>query len=118
MREGLTVLLERHSDLHVVGWACNGHEAVAVCRREKPDIVLMDLRMPAMDGIAATRILHSELPQTGIIILTFDEHTEMLESAHKAGGRGYLLKDSARKEVVNAVRVVHAGGYYFPPPTA
>jgi DNA-binding NarL/FixJ family response regulator len=118
MREGLTVLLERQADLHVVGHASNGHEAIALCRREKPDIVLMDLRMPAMDGITATRILHAEMPETGIIILTFDEQAEVLESAHKAGGRGYLLKECTRKEIVDAVRIVHAGGYYFPASTA
>ena len=113
MREGLTVLLEGHPDLHVVGWACNGYEAVAVCRKEKPDIVLMDLRMPAMDGIAATRILHSELPGTGIIILTMHTDDQALAAALQTGATGFVAKDSLGPDVLDAIRAVAAGKAYF-----
>lgn len=115
IREGVIATLSRHPDLQVVAEAENGREALEACRREKPDIVLMDLRMPVMDGIAATRVLSSELPQVRVITLTCYEGGDSIHRALEAGCRGYLLKDMVRKEVVSAVRAVHQGRRYIPP---
>ncbi len=114
IREGVIATLERHSDLQVVAEAENGMDALEVCRREKPDVVLMDLRMPVMDGIAATRVLLAELPQTRVVTLTCYEGGDSIHRALEVGSRGYLLKDMVRKEVVDAVRAVYAGRRYIP----
>ncbi|MEI9971633.1 MAG: response regulator transcription factor [Ignavibacteriota bacterium] len=114
IREGVIATLGRHPDLQVVAEAGNGRDAIEACRREKPDVVLMDLRMPVMDGIAATRVLTAELPEIRVITLTCYEGGDSIHRALEAGSRGYLLKDMVRKEVVNAVRAVHEGRRYIP----
>src|SRR5688572_21671753 len=91
-RSALRRLLEKHSDLEVVTEAADGREAVELSRRFRPDLVLMDLAMPNMDGIEATRAIKRELPRTIVLVLTAYEDPEHLSEALKAGAAGYLLK--------------------------
>jgi DNA-binding NarL/FixJ family response regulator len=115
MREGLQQLLEGEDDMHVVGAAVDGFDALRKLREVRPNIVLMDIRMPVMDGIAVTRQIVQEFPETGVIMLTmFRERQQMLQ-AMRAGARGYLLKSASSQEVVQAIRTVSAGGVYIEP---
>jgi len=109
VREGLVTLLQLSPEIEVVGSAANGEEAVTVARRESPDIVLMDLRMPRVDGVEATRRIVAELPATRVIVLTTYADDESVFSALQAGARGYLTKDSDASEIVHAIQTVHAG---------
>jgi len=102
-REALTMLLDAHSDVEVVGEAANGDEALRIAAELRPDVVLMDLRMPVLNGIAATRRLRAEQPDVRVIALTtFDEDAEVFE-ALRAGAVGYLLKDVSSTRLVEAV---------------
>src|SRR5262249_495570 len=103
-RAGLVSLLEGEPDLHVVGEAANGREALARCRRLRPDLVLMDMRMPEMDGEAAIRALKQELPATQVLAVTFSDDPHDLLRALSAGAAGYLLKDATRSEALASVR--------------
>ncbi len=109
VRSGLRGMLSGERDLRVVGEAANGGEALALCRRERPDVVLMDVRMPGMDGLEATRAIKREMPLTAVLMVTMQENPEYLYEALKAGASGYLLKDASRSELVRAVRSVLAG---------
>lgn len=109
MREGLRVLLDLTPDIRVVGEAGNGAEAVERVQALQPDVVLMDVRMPVMDGVEATRRIRRELPDTQVIILsTFDDDEYIFEGL-AAGARGYLLKDVSSDELAEAIRTVHQG---------
>jgi len=109
MREGLQTLLELSPGIRVVGQAANGEEAVALARKLQPDVVLMDVRMPVMDGVEATRRIRRELPDTQVIILsTFDDDEYIFEGL-AAGAMGYLLKDVSSDELAEAIRTVHQG---------
>ncbi len=108
-RTGLRGMLASEEGLEVVGEATTGREAVVLCRRLRPHLVLMDLRMPELDGLAATRTIKQESPATSVIIVTMHENPEYLFEALKAGAAGYLLKDSTRAEVVGAVWRVLGG---------
>jgi len=102
-REALTMLLDAHSEVEVVGEAANGDEALRIAAELRPDVVLMDLRMPVLNGIAATRRLRAEQPDVRVIALTtFDEDAEVFE-ALRAGAVGYLLKDVSSTRLVEAV---------------
>lgn len=115
VRQGLMMFLGSCSDIEVVGQATNGQEAVEQCAALKPDVVLMDLMMPELDGIAATRaILHSN-PKIRIIALTSFKEDERIYTAVKAGIVGYLLKDCTPDELAGAVRDVYAGKNTIPP---
>jgi DNA-binding NarL/FixJ family response regulator len=111
VRSGFTMLLSGEADIDVVGEASNGAEAIALVTRERPDVVLMDVRMPVMDGLEATRRItgDQQLASTRVVILTTFDLDEYVFAALRAGASGFLLKDVRRDDLVQAVRVVAAG---------
>jgi DNA-binding NarL/FixJ family response regulator len=115
---GLSGLLEMLPSVEVVGVAYNGEEAVALCREEEPDVVLMDISMPKMDGISATREIKDLLPQTAVVILTGHEEDEHVFEGIKAGAQGYLLKDSEPEDLSRAIHTVYAGNTIIAPDLA
>ena len=118
VRDGLRVLLQAQPDIEVVGDAANGREAMRLTQQLHPDVVVMDIAMPELNGIEATLQIHDVAPATQVLILSMHSTTEHIFRALQAGARGYLLKDSAGAEVVEAVRVVHAGRRYLSPKIA
>ncbi len=115
---GLSGLVEMLPGVEVAGVAYDGEEALALCREEEPDVVLMDISMPKMDGISATREIRDLLPQTAVIILTGHEDDEHVFEGIKAGAQGYLLKDSEPEDLSRAIRTVHAGDTIIAPDLA
>jgi DNA-binding NarL/FixJ family response regulator len=113
VRDGLRFLLEAEGDIEVVGAAATGREAVRVAREVKPDVVVMDLAMPLLNGTEATLQIRDALPATRVLILSMHSTTEHIYRAFQAGAQGYVLKESAGPEVVAAVRAVHAGRRYL-----
>ena len=114
-REGLRTLLSVYDDLEVVGEANNGQEAVDIAPELKPDVILMDLRMPVLDGVAATRLLHESMPDTKIIVLTtFDDDDHVFDGL-RAGAVGYLLKDVPSEKLVEAIRAAAQGQTFLQP---
>ena len=113
LRDGLTALLQATGDIEVVGEVGNGHEALRRVPELNPDVVLMDIAMPELNGIEATRELTGKRPGTRIIIVSMHATSEHVHRALAAGAAGYLLKESAGAEVVTAVRAVHAGNRYL-----
>jgi two-component system, NarL family, response regulator LiaR len=109
VREGLRMFLRRDPELDVVGEAANGAEAVEMARALQPDVVLMDLVMPVMDGVAATAAIRGELPDTEVVALTSVIESESVVSAMKAGAIGYLLKDTQAPELRRAIKAAAAG---------
>jgi DNA-binding NarL/FixJ family response regulator len=109
VREGLVMLLQLSVGIEVVAAASDGDEAVQLARQHRPDVVLMDLRMPRCDGVAATRRILEELPSTGVIVLTTYADDESVFAALEAGARGYLTKDAGAAEIQRAIRTVFAG---------
>ena len=108
-REGVASLLNRTSDVELIGQAATGEEAVELVSERQPDIVLMDLQMPGMGGIEATRAISTAYPSVAVIVLTMFEDDESVFAAIRAGARGYVLKDADRGSLVRAIRAV-AGG--------
>ena len=115
LRDGLRVLLETQDDIEVVGEAENGKEAIASITKMKPKVVVMDITMPELNGIEAAQIIHENLPETGIVILSIHSDLEHIFRALQAGANGYLLKESAGSEVISAVRAVFLGRRYLSP---
>ena len=113
VRDGLNLVLSREPDLEVVGEASDGLEAVSVCRRLAPDMVLMDIRMPDMDGLEATRRIKAEQPSVSVLMVTTYDDPDYLFEAVKAGAAGYVLKDATKEELVGAVRRVIEGDSPF-----
>ena len=109
VRSGLSALLLAFDDMKLVGQASDGGEAVRVCAESRPDVVLMDLVMPVMDGIAATRVIRERWPETQVIALTSFGDQEHVQEALKAGAIGYLLKDVSDDDLVTAIRNAAAG---------
>ena len=109
VREGLASLLETQSDLEIVGEAENGKIAVERSLILKPDVILMDIRMPVMDGVAAIRALNKQLPEIKILVLTTFDDDEYVTQAMAAGAKGYLLKDTPSAELAQAIRAVNLG---------
>ena len=109
VREGLATVLNEERDLEVVGEASNGIEAVSQARELHPDIILMDIQMPEMDGVTAIRKIKKDAPDIGIIILTTYDDDDDIFSGIQAGARAYLLKATPRTEVIRAIRAIHAG---------
>src|ERR671916_1290435 len=104
VRDGLRSMLEDEPDLEVVGEASNGREAIELCRSLKPDMVLMDVRMPEMDGLEATRAIKEELPSTSVLMVTMHENPDYLMEALSAGAAGYVLKGASGDRLVNAIK--------------
>jgi DNA-binding NarL/FixJ family response regulator len=113
VRDGLTALLEAQGNCAVIGTASNGRDAVRLAREYKPDLVIMDISMPELNGIEATGQIMQIKPETKVIILSMHSGPEHIFRALKAGARGYLMKESAGKELVQAVRAVTAGNRYL-----
>ncbi len=109
VRQGLRSLLELHDDIEVVGEATNGLEAVDLTSRSRPDVVLMDLAMPEMDGIEATRRIRAASPGTEVIVLTSFSEDERVFSAIEAGALSYLLKNVSPGDLIKAIQTVHRG---------
>ena len=112
-RDGLASLLDPLPDIAVVGRAADGVQAVEQALASRPDVVIMDLQMPRLNGIEATRRVLAELPDTGVLVITMGEDESTVFSAVTAGARGYLLKGADADEVVQAIRTVHGGGVVF-----
>ena len=115
IRAGVAAIIGTEPDLVLVGEAGTGEEAIERYRELLPDVVLMDLRMPVMDGLAATRAILAEFPQARIVVLTTYDGDESIHRALEAGARGYLLKDMLRTELLNVIRTVHRGVRAIPP---
>jgi NarL family two-component system response regulator LiaR len=109
VRTGLATFLQVSDDLDLVGQATNGQEAVELCERFQPDVILMDLVMPEMDGVTATRIIRERWPQVQIIALTSFQEKELVQDALEAGAISYLLKNVSIDDLTEAVRAAHAG---------
>lgn len=115
VRSGLRALLERRSNLIVVGEASNGREIIDVVEQELPDVALMDIAMPLLNGIEATERIVSGWPKTAVIVLSMHSDEAYVLRALKAGARGYLLKDSAQADLIQAIEAVTAGKAFFSP---
>jgi DNA-binding NarL/FixJ family response regulator len=109
IREGLVLILGAQPDIEVVGEARNGVEAITLARQTQPDVILMDVRMPRLDGIEATRQIHAAVPLCRVLVLTTYDLDEHVLAALRAGASGFLLKDSPRRSLLAAVRAVAAG---------
>ena len=109
LREGIAALIGSEDDMELIGEASNGREAIDLFRKHQPDITLMDLQMPEMNGIDAIGAIRGEFPDARIIVLTTHPGDVQVSRALKAGARGYLLKGMLRKELLETIRAVHAG---------
>ena len=114
VREGLVAIIQRRTDMTVVGEAATGREAVELYHQTKPDIILMDLRMPEMDGVEAIQLIRGKDPNARIIILTTYDSDEDIYRGLRSGARAYLLKDAGREALLEAIRAVHAGKALIP----
>jgi two-component system, NarL family, response regulator LiaR len=117
-RQGLRALIEIEPDIEVVGECANGREAVTAVQTLHPDVILLDLNMPVLDGVAATREILALAPATGVIILSMNQEDANVFQAVKNGARGYILKDAGKIEVLRAVRTVAAGEAILAPALA
>ena len=115
VRQGLVAVLEEAPDILVVGQAVNGREAVTVFHQQQPDVTLMDLRMPLMDGVAAIAAICAEFPTARIIVLSTYDSDENIYQGLYSGAKGYLLKDAEPEELLRAIRAVEQGQKYIPP---
>jgi DNA-binding NarL/FixJ family response regulator len=118
VRDGLAAMLNTQPDFEVVGMAATGAEAVHLTTEAMPDVVLLDLAMPELDGVEALRYLRQSQPGVRVIVFTAFDTDERIIEAVKAGAQGYLLKGAPREEIFSAVRVVHAGGSLLQPVVA
>ena len=109
VREGLSMLVALIDDVEVVGVAGDGAEAVRLAEIHRPDVILMDLRMPDLDGIAATGLLRERLPLSRVLVLTTYADEDAIVPALRAGARGYLTKDASAEQIEAAIHAVHAG---------
>jgi two-component system NarL family response regulator len=114
VRMGLSAVIGTQSDMCVVGEAVNGRQAVELFRQHKPDVTLMDLRLPEINGVEAIVEIRREFPEARVIVLTTYDGDEDIYRALQAGARGYLLKDMLREGLLDAIRAVHAGGRRIP----
>ncbi|HTR36074.1 MAG TPA: response regulator transcription factor [Bryobacteraceae bacterium] len=117
-RVGVKTILNAQPDMRVVAEAANGTQAVELYRKHRPDVALMDVRMPMMTGVEATTAIRAEFPDARIIALSTYGGDEDIRRALQAGARAYLTKDVLHDELIRAIRAVHAGGTYMPPSVA
>jgi DNA-binding NarL/FixJ family response regulator len=117
-REGLRDLFGATADIHLTGEAVNGLEACSLAKRLQPDVILMDLHMPELNGIEATRRILASSPHIAVLVLTMYDDDESVFAAMRAGARGYLLKGALKAEILQAIRSVAAGGAIFSPAIA
>jgi len=117
-REGLRTLLSVHADFNVVGEAGNGEEAIRLAKSLRPSVVLMDLQMPVLDGVAATRRLQSEQAECRVIVLTTFDDDELVFDGLRAGAIGYLLKDAPSEKLAEAIRLAARGETFLQPSVA
>ncbi len=117
-REGVRALLSNVADIEVVGEANNGEEAISHAKALHPNVILMDLKMPGMNGIDATRKIHEAQPTIGVLVITMFDDDDSVFAAMRAGARGYLLKDADKDEVVRAIVAVERGEAIFSPAIA
>ncbi len=115
VRKGLCLLLESHPGFKVIAEAANGREAVAMAKAHKPDIVVLDVAMPLLNGIEAARQISSTLPLTAIVFLSMHSDEAYVLKALKSGAKGYLLKDLAEYDLINAIQAVSEGKAFFSP---
>jgi DNA-binding NarL/FixJ family response regulator len=115
LRDGLRILLESQDDIRVVGEAENGNKAIEGITNLKPNVAVMDITMPELNGIEAAQVVHECLPDIGIVILSIHSDLEHIFRALQAGAQGYILKESAGSEVISAVRAVYLGRRYLSP---
>lgn len=116
MRAGVRAALSLEGDLEVVGEAGNGHEAIAIAKQLLPDVVVLDLHMPRVGGLAALPALVEQVPSAKVVVLTSEEHESVLFQVLRAGGSGYVLKRAAETELVSAIRQAAAGKAFVRPP--
>lgn len=109
IRQGIRLILETGEDFELVGEAADGAEALRLCRELHPDVVLMDLRMPGMDGITAIERLRIEMPKIGVVILTTFNEDNLMRRGLRAGAKGYLLKDTSRERLFHAIQAAARG---------
>ena len=115
VRKGIFALLDEQSDLEVVGEASNGHEALAVVDSTRPDIVVMDINMPELNGLEATRQIRKQYPEVKVLVLTMYTNEEYVLNLLQAGAAGYIVKESIPAELINAIKAIHAGNAYLSP---
>jgi DNA-binding NarL/FixJ family response regulator len=115
VRDGLRVLLERQPGFEIAGEASDGIEAVRLAEESNPDVVLMDIAMPLLNGIEATRRIAAKCSRTAVIILSMHYDESYIIRSLKAGARGYLVKDSAKMDLINGIRAVHEGRSFLSP---
>jgi len=118
VREGLVAMIGRQEEMAVVAQAANGAEAVELWRSHRPDITLLDLRMPVLDGVGAIEQIRAEDPRARILILTTYDGDEDIYRGMRAGAKAYLLKDTPREELLQCIRSVYSGESYIPPAVA
>ncbi len=109
VRKGLIAFLKNQPELDLVGEACDGREAIGACEQNQPDVILMDLVMPELGGVAATRAIHQRWPHVQVIALTSFQEKELVQDALQAGAIGYLLKNVTGEELAEAIRQVYGG---------
>lgn len=114
IREGLKMIIETQQDMEFLGASVNGEEAFKQCKELRPDVVMLDIRMPVMDGIEAAKHILSEKLSVPLLLTTFDE-PDLILRALKAGINGYILKNSPAERILSAIRVVHTGGTVLQP---
>jgi two-component system response regulator NreC len=115
LRNGLRAVLERQPDFAVVGEASNGREAIEIVGREKPDVVILDIGMPVLNGIEAAQRISTDHPKTAVVILSMHSDESYILRALRVGARAYLLKDSAERDLIDAIRAVSSGKAFFSP---
>jgi len=115
LREGMRLLLERHPDFEVVGEASDGQETIAQVQHQHPDVVIMDIAMPNLNGIEATRRIVERSPRIGVVILSMHHDESYVIRSLKAGARAYLLKDALKTELITAIHAVAQGRSFFSP---